>query len=119
MFLAKPGVGDYDLSVKPIDMVDALAQAHDIGEDFVNYKGYNHPDYTANDIRFVRGLEAYYEKALYDDNYKDPFTGRKPSKEAIEAASNAINLFTWKISGKKSRANELLKKGEYLSLIHI
>jgi len=109
---AKPGVGDYDFSYKPIDMVDAAGKAHDMEEDNTGFIGWRHPQNTAADIRFVRRLEAYYEKALYDENYVDPYNGRKPSEEAIQAASNAINLFTWEINSKKKDMEKMLKNGK-------
>ena len=105
------GTGDYDFSYKPIDMPDAAGRAHDMEEDKAGFIGWRHPQNTAADIRLVRNLESYYEKALYDENYIDPFTGRKPSKEAIQATENAINMFTLEIASKKKSMEKMLKKG--------
>ena|GEM_PF-2572446 len=109
LFKDRAGVGDYDLSVKPIDMVDAIAKEHDKEEDKKEFISWTHPQNTSADIRFVRRLEKYYESALYDENYTDPFTGRKPSQEAIEAAGNAISLFSLQISSKKDNLEKMLK----------
>jgi len=94
------GTGFYDFSYKPIDMGDALSRSHDKEEDIVGFEGWKDPTNIFADIRFVKGLEKYLELAK-DKNYKDPYTGRKPSDEGIAFAKNALTLFKKAIAIKK------------------
>lgn len=96
------GTGAYDFGYKSIDLVDASGKAHDMEEDFVGFKGWQHPQNILADIRFVKRLDKYLEAAK-DANFIDPFTGRKPSEEAINAANNAKTLFTKEILLKKTQ----------------
>ena len=83
-------------------MVDAIAREHDIEQDIEDYEstdGWQDPQFAPADIRFVRRLKQYL-KNIKDPAYIDPFTGRKPSREAKRAARNAIILFSLEIKRK-------------------
>lgn len=111
LFGANAGTGDYDFSYKPIDMVDALGKQHDKEEDVRGFVSWRHPQNIFADIQFVKGLEKYLDLAK-DKNFIDPFTGKKPSEEAISAASNALTLFRGEIAEKKVSMLDLLRQGK-------
>ncbi|HEV8285590.1 MAG TPA: RHS repeat-associated core domain-containing protein [Chitinophagaceae bacterium] len=116
-FDIKRGVtGQYDFGYKPIDMVDALGKEHDMEEDKTSFKGWQHPQNIFADIRFVKGLTKYLKLAKSDD-FIDPFTGRKPSEEAVKAARNAKILFTLEIEIKKAKLLEMFKHGKISSKV--
>ena len=115
--------GNYDFSVTPIDMVDAIAKAHDMEQDYEGFKGWTHVQEIGGDIRFLRRLEMYLDliiqgKLPYGDPLLfdpailpipqlmrnttiDPYTNRIVSIETEQAARNAINLFSGIIQTKK------------------
>jgi hypothetical protein len=95
-----PGKGYYDFGYRPNDMGDAVAKAHDVEEDFGGFKGWRHTQNILADIKLVRRLEKYLELAK-DENYIDPFTKRRPSRESIQFANDAITLFSIEITRKK------------------
>jgi RHS repeat-associated protein len=86
----------YDFDENPIDQVDALAKAHDQAYAGFRegYKGFLTDTRTIKaDLDFVLGLRKYLND-IKDPYYEDPYTKRKPSDEAIQAAKNAYRLFT-------------------------
>ncbi len=103
--------GEYDFSYKPIDLVDAMGRAHDKEEDFSGFKNWQHPQNLFADIRFVKGLDKYLELSK-QDGFVDPFTGRKPSKEALVAAQNARDLFGIEVTRKKIQLDLMYKNGK-------
>jgi hypothetical protein len=105
------GQGTYDFSLKPIDMVDALGKRHDMEEDVRGFAGWRHPQNIFADIKFVKGLEKYLDMAKNPD-FVDPFTGKKPSEEAIAAANNAVTLFNGEIFEKKASMLKMLANKE-------
>lgn len=111
------GSGYYDFGYKPIDMVDALSRKHDMEEDYAGFQGWQDPRNIFADIRFVKGLEKYLEN-VKDKNYVDPFTGRKPSKEAKDFAKNAVTLFSIEIGSKKLKIMEQFKKKQISTNMH-
>lgn len=112
------GKGYYDFSYKPIDMGDALGRAHDVEEDNTSFKGWQHPQNIFADIRFVKRLNLFLENAK-DENYIDPFTGRKPSEEGLAAAKNAVTLFTGEINRKKLQIDLEYQEGKMSAYLHI
>ncbi|MCF8373975.1 MAG: hypothetical protein K9H64_20290, partial [Bacteroidales bacterium] len=92
--------GNYDFSISPLDMTDAIAREHDLIQNDNTGKSPWHIDYIYDDILLVEKLQTFLSLVENDSSYKDPFTGREPSKEAIKAAENAIGLFSIVIGEK-------------------
>jgi len=113
-----PGKGYYDFGYKPIDMGDALGRSHDKEEDNTSFKGWQNPQNILADIRFVKGLEKFLELAK-DENYKDPFTGRRPSEEGLSSIRNAIKLFTAEIGRKKLQIDLQFGSGKMSADLHM
>ena len=110
------GINDYDYSLDSIDEVDALAREHDIAYD---YDGYGEgsgvlPSYMTDtntilaDVEFVQGLQDYLDRSS-SRGFKDRYTGRKSSRQARKAASNAISFFKIVIAYK---INQLIKQSQ-------
>ena len=103
--------GNYNFNVAPLDMTDALAREHDKLQDKPGYKGFMHIDYIYSDILFVQKLKKFLGNAE-EEGYKDPFTGRPPSKEAIDKANNAVDAFSNIIAYKIGIIEKKFEKGK-------
>ncbi|WP_435261221.1 RHS repeat-associated core domain-containing protein [Tenacibaculum sp. nBUS_03] len=102
---------EYDFDMEPIDMVDQIAKMHDFEQEVKDFKSHKELRFVGSDIRLVRRLQDYLERAK-DKDYVDSYTGRKPSSEAIVSASNAVLHFTEEIKGKKERIEQGYKSGK-------
>ena len=99
----------YDYSLPPVDEVDALARQHDKAYDFPGYSNWKDDVNTIDaDKNFIKGLERYIKRANYS-NYKDIYTNRRPSEEALDAATNAYMFFKYYVIPHKE---ELKKEQE-------
>jgi RHS repeat-associated protein len=107
-----PGFGNYDFSLTPINLTDAIAKEHDNLQNIDNYKGYMHADYLNTDVLFVAKLRKLKNEFDSNPHFIDPFTGRAISEEAKSFANNAINLFSIIIALKVTSLQEKLDKGE-------
>jgi RHS repeat-associated protein len=83
----------YDFSQQPIDAVDAAAKKHDQQYGTIRpYTDYHTVEGLEYDKEFVSTLKQYLKDAKSKD-YKDPYTGRPASKDAIRNAKLAIFYF--------------------------
>lgn len=101
----------------PVDMTDAIARAHDIQQSEENVPTWTDPSAIISDILFVKRLDKFLEESSNGD-YLDPYTGRKPSNEALHAAKNASTFFKGEIFHKEAsmlfkRLTGNLSKTEY------
>ncbi|MCD9612165.1 RHS repeat-associated core domain-containing protein, partial [Tenacibaculum maritimum] len=103
---------EYDFDMEPIDMVDQIAKMHDFEQEVKDFKSHKELRFVGSDIRLVRRLQDYLERAKDKDYVVDSYTGRKPSSEAIVSASNAVLHFTEEIKGKKERIEQGYKSGK-------
>ena len=111
--LVTPGkYGNFDFGVMPIDMADAIAKLHDMLQDIPNYKGHSHEDYLNSDIVFLHLMINFKEKYENNQNYIDPFTNRKVSREQKVFVDNAITLFRIFVHSKAGKLKQNLKSGK-------
>lgn len=100
-----PG-NSFEYSESPIDQVDALARIHDMSYDAVGAEDFHSdPKGLAADIAFVAGLKSYLEQAT-QEGYKDPYTNKAASREAINSARIAIVAFETIIANKKKNSSD-------------
>ena len=105
----EPGDGKmYDFTEFPIDLPDALAKIHDNEMDITGFGSWTDIQWIAADINFVQGLTQFINNAK-DPNYTDPYTGRKPSQQAVDFAKKAKTLFTGVVAFKKMKAADMLE----------
>ena len=112
----KWGSNDYDYSLSPIDEVDALAKEHDKAYDFEGFgkNAFLLPAWLTDtrtidaDIVLLQGAKDYYKNATRD-GYKDKYTLKPPSQEALNAAQDIIRFFPAIIGYKLS---EKIESGE-------
>jgi len=103
------GTNDYDYSLDPIDEVDQLAMLHDQAYDFDGYgeDGGWLPSWLTDistieaDKILVQGAKDYLKRAS-EFGYKDKWTGRAPSQEAIDAANDIVTWVTRIIKYKEN-----------------
>ncbi|MDZ4793614.1 MAG: RHS repeat-associated core domain-containing protein, partial [Bacteroidota bacterium] len=96
---------------KPVDEVDYAAYLHDRAENQPDFKSHYEARWLDADITFVAQLELYLDR-VKNPNYKDEFTGRASSSEAINSAEKAIKYFMGNIPGIIKPVMGKAKNGE-------
>jgi RHS repeat-associated protein len=93
-FVKLDGESDYNFTQTPLDEFDGIAQKHDITQSKIpDFKGHwDDPRTLESDNDFVKETEAYIKRAS-GKGYKDEYTGRAPSKEALKNAKQALIYF--------------------------
>lgn len=88
----------YDFSLAPIDEVDEVAKAHDMEYQAVyerthQYDGWFDDIHTIDaDKVMVAAWEAYLKRAIAP-GFKDKYTGRPASEEALQKAQQGVSFF--------------------------
>jgi RHS repeat-associated protein len=88
----------YDYSLSPIDEVDGIARQHDMDYEEVynktgEYNGWKNDINTIEaDKKMIAGWEDYLERAT-KKGFKDKYTGKAASEEAIKAAKQGVFYF--------------------------
>jgi len=106
-FIKREGESDYNFTQTPLDEFDAIAQKHDVTQSKIpDFKGHwNDKRTLESDNVFVQEVEAYLERAS-TKGYKDEYTGRKPSKDAIKNAKQALLYFKLVEVPRKEQLNK-------------
>jgi hypothetical protein len=82
--------------------------SYDNEMDITGFGSWTDIQWIAADINFVQGLTQFINNAK-DPNYTDPYTGRKPSQQAVDFAKKAKTLFTGVVAFKKMKAADMLE----------
>jgi RHS repeat-associated protein len=88
----------YDFSLQPVDEVDGIAKQHDMDYEDVykktgKYEGwYDDINTIGADKKMVAGWKDYLKRAI-QKGFKDKYTNRMASEEAIEKAQQGIWFF--------------------------
>ncbi len=105
------GYGNYDFSVAPLDMTDAIAKSHDEMQHVSPYAGPMSLNYLTSDVILLARVSKFLKNAKDDPNYVDPFTGRTVSAEAIDAAEWMQEIFSNIVQLKKNQLKSMYKDG--------